>query len=131
MTSPQQLPPISDGEDALGKIEGVISTDDEDAYQRRITDDQGGFLDPYASTASPNVQLCMFLECDNNDADVIEITNCNGAAPLDYSDTKKGCCGPVIDIDYECSGLDDHVQAFIRIRSTAPQCEAYTITTKQ
>ena len=42
-----------------------------------------------------------------------------------------GCCGQVIDIDYECPGGDDSVQAYIRIRSTAPQCEPYTISTKQ
>lgn len=130
MTSPKQLEPISDTVDTSEVIEGVISTDDEDAYQRKIVDNSG-YLDPYASTSSPNVQLCMFLQCDDNDE--ITIKDCNGAVGVDYSATRKGCCGPVVDIDYECPGIngDDTVQAFVRITSTAPQCEAYTITLKQ
>ena len=129
MTSPQSLPTVSDEVDAPGKIEGVLSDDDEDAYKYLITDDTFGRAEPYASTASPNVQLCVFLECENTD-EPVDIQSCGASAPEDYSATQRGCCGQVIDIDYECDG-DDSVQTYVRIRSTAPQCEAYTISTKQ
>ena len=130
MTSPKQLPEVSDGFDPDGKIQGILSTDDEDAYKYKITDDASPMA-PYASTASPNVQLCMFLACD--DGDDIDIQDCGSAAPEDYSAKIRGCCGQVINVDFECPGIngDDTVQTYIRIRSTAPQCEAYTITTRQ
>lgn len=132
MTSPKQLPEIADSVDEIGKIQGILSTDDEDAYKYKIKDTGGitglAFLEPYASSAAPNAQLCMFLECDLGGQ--IEIDDC-GAAVAVEDGARQGCCGSVIDIDYECPGGDDSVQAYIRIRATAPQCEPYTISTKQ
>lgn len=126
MLSPKQLPPISDGDDNISDIEGVISTGDEDAYQRLVTDDWFGSVGPLVSTVAPNVQLCMFLEC--NSGGQITINDCtNGSVQLKYSDTRIGCCGTSVGIKFDCPGTDDSLQTFVRVRSTADQCEPYTL----
>ena len=130
MQSPQPLPPAEDTTDTLTDITGVISTDDEDAYQRLITDETGGFLDPTASTTAVNVQLCLFLECSAGKE--LTINECQeGSVAFNYSATKKGCCGTAIKVNYDCSGTTDDVQTYIRVLSTVPQCTAYTINVGQ
>lgn len=126
MTSPAQLDPVSDTNDDIEDIVGVISTDDEDAYQRKIVDDWWGSVGPIASTVSPNVQLCLFLKCSEEGP--VEISECqNGSVYLKYSDDIQGCCGTSIKIAFSCPGANDTLQTYTRIRSTAPQCEPYTI----
>jgi len=137
MTSPAQRPEIKDSIDELGKIDGILSADDEDAYKYKILDTGGitglAYLEPHASTIATNAQLCMFLECAEAESgdDPVDIQSCGSAVQVDYSDRIRGCCGQLIDIDFECPGGDDSVQAYVRIRSTAPQCEAYSISTGQ
>lgn len=127
MLSPEPLPTLADSDDATYSVSGVMSSlDDEDTYQFAGKDTASGFLVPLVSTTAVNVQLCAFLSCDNG---TLENVKCkNGSVLENYSATMIGCCGQSIKIDYECKGVStDNVQVYMRLRSTAEQCEAYTI----
>ncbi len=131
MLSPQQLGPRKDSDNGPFSVTGIMDgMDDEDAYQWAVSDGSGSFLIPVVSSVATNVQLCTFLKCG---AGTLQINECKrGSVALSYSDTVKGCCGQSIEIDYDCATVaTDDVQMFVRVRSTAPQCEAYSFEYSQ
>lgn len=132
MTDPKKLPDTNDGVEDQLTVTGVLSADDEDAYEVYVADESGAFVVPAISTLATNVDLCVYIECFEV-ADTITDIDCgeSGTAAT-YSNKIKGCCGtaPVIDDYGGCSigGLgNDSVNAYFQIKNKTQQCVEYNI----
>lgn len=116
------------GESFSGQLAGDA---DVDWFQYHAIDQGCGFVgDPTAShqiTASEDVRLCVFVDCDNgNPAFQCE----GGASNNDSPEGLPGCCnvGGNVTFDLNCMGGQESAQLFVRVdQAPADTCVDYEI----
>jgi hypothetical protein len=118
------------GED--GNLSGVLNGDtDVDWFRYRGVDGMGcGFNNPFAShtlTASDNVRMCVFAECDQGDPQFM----CpQGSQNDDSPDGRPGCCGMGdLVFNFNCMGSQNETADFyIRLdQAPADSCVDYSV----
>jgi hypothetical protein len=103
---------------------------DVDSFWVKVEDELLCFEDPYLSVDNPNMEMCVWLQCETGEATV---TGCGTGGELLLSlEGRIGCCtgSQALSPKYHCKGGDDntvfaYVQAFSH---TQAQCSQYNIT---
>lgn len=131
--SARVLPPTDDGDNSLKPVNGVImSAVDVDVYKLTATDKTGSFTDTEFSSATPDLELCVFVRCKVTTQNAV--TGCvEGNKTNDPVSGWEGCCAGTPGNptpEYDCSGVpdDDSADFIIRVSPTATTkaCQAYT-----
>jgi hypothetical protein len=106
-------------------VSGVIQTTDDVDYFRFHGEDttlcrQGA----YAATSGA-VRLCMLPKCDDGTYPAITCTK----GTKSTVDGRSMCCvasGGAVEIDFNCSGIDDSADVYLRV-SSASACRSYSV----
>lgn len=128
VASAQELTDITDCDAKGFSFSGTADgSSDEDWYTLHAADVVGCSVDPnLAIQASQSTELCAYFLCDTGDTSV----SCFGASTAAVTAMgDKGCCTEALSIspEVECSGTNDSVQVWIRVRTLSPACVGYKV----
>ncbi|MDC0666586.1 hypothetical protein [Nannocystis radixulma] len=113
-----------------GTLEGVLDSDgDADWFSYHGTWNALCIIGPnlaHSVTASDDVRLCVFADCDQGNGNF----NCGGGlSEADSPDGLPGCCGDGdVDFNLDCGLLNDNARLYIRVdQAPAGACVEYSV----
>jgi len=131
-TTATALPDTDDSQNSPITVNGVLSSAvDVDYFKISMTDKSFHFVEPELQILTSGVEMCVFVKCKAGETTV---SACAGGAVKKNSDIgTQGCCvtGPAAPTPtWDCPGLSDNDSAdfFVRVKQTAPKCQAYSWT---
>ena len=115
---------------AVGEREGAVDQDDEDWFTYHGTVDPKCNMDTSAILdADPELEVCMFWECDQGNEQVVCFGTPEGVSP----EGRPGCCGNannVVFMQRECLGVGDQPDGSVFIQVRGPDeamCVDYSL----
>lgn len=123
------LPDTSDAQNTPITVKGIMNGPvDIDFYRLKVADTAGHLLQPDLQTPTSGIEMCVFVKCPSGASNV----TCSAPAVKKTSDIGTvGCCaaGPSsASPSWNCPGLNDSAELFIRITQTGDKCLPYSFS---
>jgi hypothetical protein len=123
------LPDTTDAQNTPITVKGIMNGPvDVDFYRLKVADTAGHFLQPDLQTPTSGIEMCVFVKCPSGPSNV----TCSAPAVKKTSDIgTEGCCGSgpsSVTPGWNCSGLNDSAELFIRIKQTGDKCLPYSFS---
>lgn len=121
------LPDTTDGVDNKTMVTGVLNGQvDVDFYKLKVSDVSTGMLGPDLAIETAGTEMCVFVNCISAGASTVK---CSSGVAATSAGGFKGCCaaGPnQIVPDWNCNGINDSAELYIRVKQTAAKCTPYS-----
>ena len=123
------LPDTTDAQNDPIAVSGILNGPvDVDFYKLHVADTSFHLLQPDTQLKTSGAEMCVFVKCPTGPASV----TCNGGGVAKKSDIgTDGCCaaGPsAATPTWNCSGLNDEVTLYFRIKQTTNKCLPYSFS---